>query len=449
MSRTTQPAPPAKQRPAASRRATKSPVLRFFRVLGPGLVTGAADNDPSGIATYSQAGATYSNGLLWTAPVVLPLTMAAQEICDRTVLATGNSLGRLIRERFGPMSRMVAGILIAALIVANVLNLGADLMAIGQGMQLLHAGPAPLWSAVAGVAIAIALIAGSFELIGKIFKWLSIVLLLYVVVLFIAHVDWADVGAGLIGLHFRLSPGYLGLVVAVLGTSISPYMFFWQSAQRVEELRAEPLRGTEAPRLDDRSPRGARQTLKRSRVDVFTGMAFSTLIMFAIMAATAATLGTNGVKVGSAAQAAKAIEPVAGSYATIIFAAGFIGSGILAVPVLAASGAVGMSGLLEKDWGFDRSVRKAPVFYALLGAGIVAGTILSVLASNPIDMLVLSAIVNGIAAGPFLIIVMLVSRDEKIMGEHKNGAMANTMGWITTAVMCVGGGYGVWYSIAG
>lgn len=437
--------------PVSAKKTTKrrSPIARFLGVLGPGLITGAADDDPSGVATYSQAGATYSNGMLWTVPFTLPLMMAAQEICDRTVLATGNSLGRLIRERFGRANRIVIGVLIAALIVANVLNVGADLMAIGQGMQLLHAGPAALWSAVAGVAIAVALVVGSFELIGKIFKWLCLVLLLYVAVLFVAHVDWADVGAGLLGLQFRLSPAYLGLVVAVLGTSISPYMFFWQSADRVEELRAEPLDGDRAPRLDERSTRGARRKLKGSRLDVFTGMAFSVIIMFAIMAATAATLGAHHTTVTSAAQAAKALEPVAGSYASIIFAVGFIGSGILAVPVLAASGAAGMSGLLEKDWGFDRSPRKAPLFYILLGVGIVAGTVLSIVASNPIGLLVLSAIVNGIAAGPFLIVIMLISRNRTIMGAYKNGALANTMGWITTVVMCVGGVYGVWYTLSG
>ncbi len=427
----------------------RSPVVRFLSVLGPGLVTGAADDDPSGVATYAQAGATYQYGLLWTAPLSLPLMMAAQEICDRTVLATGNSLGKLIREKFTRRWRLIIAVLLAALIVANVLNGGADLMAIGQGMQLLHAGPAPLWSAIAGIAIAVALVFGSFGMIGKIFKWLCLVLLVYVVVLVVAHLNWADVGLGLIGGRFQLTPASLGLVVAVLGTSISPYMFFWQSAQRVEELREEDLGGDGAPRLDDRSARQAKKKLKDARVDVFTGMAFSVVIMFAIIAATAATLGAHHKTVTSAAEAAQALAPVAGSYASIIFAIGFIGSGVLAVPVLAASGAAGMAGLLQKDWGFDRSVRKAPVFYGILIAGIVLGTVLSVVSSDPIQLLVLSAIVNGIAAGPFLIIVMLISRDGAIMGVYRNGPLANTMGWIVTIVMCVAGAYGVWYTIFG
>jgi Mn2+/Fe2+ NRAMP family transporter len=427
----------------------RNPVVRFLGVLGPGLVTGAADDDPSGVATYAQAGATFQNGLLWTVPFVLPLMMAAQEICDRMVLTTGNSLGKLIAQKFGRPATIVIGILLVALVGANILNVGADLMAIGQGMNLLHAGPAVLWSAVAGIAIGAALVFGSFEWIGKIFKWLCLVLLVYVVVLVVAHLNWADVALGLIGGHFELTPKYLGLIVAVLGTSISPYMFFWQSAQRIEELRKEDLGGDKAPRLDERGSSGARQKLKNARVDVFTGMAFSVIIMFAIMAATAATLGAHHKTVTSAAGAAQALAPVAGSYASIIFAIGFIGSGVLAVPVLAASGAAGMAGLLQKDWGFDRSLRKAPVFYGILVVGIILGVVLSIVSSNPIQLLVLSATVNGIAAGPFLIVIMLIARDGALMGKFRNGPLANIMGWLTTAVMCVAGGFGVWYTIAG
>jgi Mn2+/Fe2+ NRAMP family transporter len=427
----------------------RSPLLRFFSLLGPGLVTGAADDDPSGVATYAQAGATYSNAMLWTVPLTLPLMMAAQEICDRMVLATGDSLGKLIRRKFSRGIRTLVGVLVVALIAANCLNLAADLMAIGQGMQLLHAGPAPLWSAIGGGAIAIALIAGSFDMIGKIFKWLCLVLLVYVGVLFVAHVNWGDVARGLVGAQFQLSPAYLGLVVGVLGTTVSPYMFFWQSAQRVEELRKEDVGGDRAAALTERSTASAARKLRNGRVDVFTGMTFSVLIMFAIIASTAATLGAHGKSVSSAAEAAKALEPVAGSYASALFAIGFIGSGVLAVPVLAASGAAGLSALLDKEWGFDRSPRKAPVFYGLLGIGIVGGTLLSVFASDPIGLLVLSAIVNGIAAGPFLIVMMLISRDRRLMGKYRNGKLANTLGWLTTAIMCVAGAYGVWFSIFG
>lgn len=429
--------------------ASQNPVVRFFGLLGPGLVTGAADDDPSGVATYAQAGATYSNAMLWTVPFTLPLMMAVQEICDRMALATGDSLGALIRQKFSRNFRIAIGILLAALIAANCLNLSADLMAIGEGMKLLHAGNAAAWSAVAGVGIGIAVIAGSFRMIGLISKWLCLALLVYVAVLFVTHVDWADVGIGLFGGHFQFSPKYLGLVVGVLGTSISPYMFFWQSAQRIEELRDEDLEGSRAPALADRTNVQAKRRLRDARIDVFTGMVFSVLIMFAIIAATAATLGAHHNTVTSAAEAAQALEPVAGTYAGALFAIGFIGSGILAVPVLAASGAAGMAALLNKNWGLERSPRKAPLFYGLLGVGIALGVILSVIDSNPIQLLVLSAVVNGIAAGPFLVVMMLISGDRKIMGKYRNGHLATTMGWIATGTMCVAGAYGVWFTISG
>ena len=447
----------AEEEPAGSHRSEESPhedrkrnpVMRFLRVLGPGLVTGAADDDPSGVATYSQAGATFGNALLWTVPLSLPLMIAVQEICDRMALATGDSLGTLIRRRFRRSVGVAIGVLIVALIAANCLNLAADLNAIGQGMQLLHAGPAWLWSIIAGIAILVTVVLGSFDLIGKIFKWLCLVLLVYVGVLFATHVNWGSVASGLAGFQFQFSPAYLGLAVGVLGTTVSPYMFFWQSAQRVEELREEKRDGDDAPALDERPAREAHRRLRNGRIDVVTGMIFSVLIMFAIIASSAATLGSHHKTVSSAAEAAKALEPIAGNFASVLFALGFIGSGMLAVPVLAAAGAAGLAALMNKNWGLDKSPHRAPLFYILLGVGMVGGTILSVVSTDPIGLLVLSAIVNGIAAGPFLIVLMLISRDKSIMGEYRNGKLAASLGWFTTALMCTAGMYGIWYTISG
>lgn len=427
----------------------RSPLRRFFGVLGPGLVTGASDDDPSGIATYAQAGASFKYSTLWTVPITLPMMMAVQEICDRTAIATGKSLGALAREKFGQRVRVTIGILLVALIAANCLNLAADLMAIGQGMKLLHAGPAALWSALAGIAICIALVFGSFAVITNIFKWLCLSLLAYVGVLFATHVDWAGVGAGLLGLQFSFKLEYLGIIVAILGTTISPYLFFWQSAHRIEELRDEDFKGDRAPAISDRTDAGAKRKIRNSRIDVFTGMSISVLVMFAIITATAATLGDKGTAIGSAAEAAEALEPVAGPASTFLFAIGFIGSGILAVPVLAASGSAGLAGLLDKPWGLERSPRKAPVFYGLIAVGTIAGTVLSVIGLDPIKLLVFSAIVNGVAAAPFLIVTMLISRDRKLMGEYRNGKLAATLGWATTGVMCVAGVIGVWQTVAG
>jgi len=422
---------------------------RVLGLLGPGLVTGAADDDPSGIATYAQAGATFSNGMLWTAPATLPMMMAVQEICDRTALATGDSLGKLARRKFSRKPRVVIAILIVALLAANTLNAAADLMAIGQGMELLGAGPDHLWSAIAGIGIATVLIAGGFAVISKIFKWLCMALLAYVAVLFVANVDWTDVVAGLLGLQFRFSPEYLGLIVAVLGTTISPYLFFWQSAHRIEELRAEDLGGKKAAGLHERTEAAAQHKLRNARADVFIGMGFSVLVMFAIMAATAATLGKNDTDVKTAADAAKALEPIVGPAAKYLFAAGFIGSGILAVPVLAASGSAGLAGLLGKEWGFDRRPSHARTFYTLLGVGTLGGVLISFFATDPIGLLIFSAIINGIAAAPFLIVTMLISSDKDIMGKYRNGKLAVTLGWTTTTIMVVAGAIGIYTTLTG
>jgi NRAMP (natural resistance-associated macrophage protein)-like metal ion transporter len=426
-----------------------SPIRRFLGLLGPGLVTGAADDDPSGIATSAQAGATFSNGMLWTAPVTLAMMMAVQEICDRTALTTGDSLGKLARRKFSHKPRVVIAILIVALLAANILNAAADLMAIGQGMELLGAGPGHLWSAIAGIGIAAGLMVGGFEIISKVFKWLCMTLLSYVAVLFVAQVDWTDVVAGLFGLKFRFSLDYLSLIVAILGTAISPYLFFWQSAHRVEELREEERGGDQAVGLEERPTTPAEHKLRNARADVFTGMLFSVLVMFAIMAATAATLGKNGTDVKTAADAAQALEPIVGPAAKFLFAAGFIGSGILSVPILAAAGSAGLAGLLGKEWGFDRRPSQAPTFYVLLGVGTLGGVIISFFTSDPIRLLILSAIINGIAAAPFLVVTMLISRDKDIMGKYRNGKLAETLGWSATAIMVITGAVGIWTTLTG
>ena len=420
---------------------------RLRRALGPGLVTGASDDDPSGIATYAQAGALFRAGTLWTVIFCLPLMMAVQEICDRTALATGQNLGTLARRKYMRAGRGIVMVLLVALLLANALNVAADLMAIGQGMNLLNAGPAPLWSAIAGIGITSLLITGSFDRIALIFKVLCLSLLTYVAVLFTAHVDWADVVQGLTAQQLTLSNDYWAIIVAILGTTLSPYLFFWQSAHRVEELRDEG-HTEEIERLEDRTPRARRHKLQEARLDVFSGMLFSEIVMFAIIVASAATLGAHGdTHISSAADAAKALEPIAGPFATILFAAGFIGSGLLAVPVLAGSASSGIAGLLNKEWGFNRSPRKAPVFYGLVGIGTVGGVVLSQFYSDPIGLLVFSALVNGVAAAPFLIVVMLISSDRRLMGAERNGRLAMTFGWAAAAAMTVAGVAGIWQTV--
>jgi NRAMP (natural resistance-associated macrophage protein)-like metal ion transporter len=404
--------------------------------MGPGLVTGASDDDPSGIATYSQAGAQYGLAFLWTALLTLPLMAAVQEICDRTALATGTGLGELAVRHFHRAGRVILAVLLGALIVANGLNIAADLVAIGSGMQLLHAGPTWLWALAAGILITALLVLGSFARIALAFKLLCAALLSYLVVAVLVTHQWGSVLSHTLIPHIELNKAYLVLLVAVLGTTISPYLFFWQSAHRLEEMRDEPEGGARAQPLRRQSPQRARRKQSTSRLDVFTGMTFSNLVMFAIMVATAQTLHAHGkTSIQSAAQAAEALKPFAGHFASALFALGFIGSGLLAIPVLAGAGSVGMAGLLGKQWGFERSVRKAPVFYGLVALGTLGGTVLSLLHVNPIKLLVLVAVINGVAAAPFLVVVMRVSGNRRIMGDYVNGNAASILGWLTTALM--------------
>jgi NRAMP (natural resistance-associated macrophage protein)-like metal ion transporter len=414
----------------------KSEWRAYLRALGPGLVTGASDDDPSGIATYAQAGAQFRYGLLWPALITLPLMAAVQEICDRTALATGKSLGELAAKKFGGWRRLILAVLIAALIVANALNVTADLLAVGSGMTLLHAGPTWLWALLAGAIVTGLVIVGSFHLIARVFKLLCLALLAYLAVVVVAHPNWPSVLAHTVAPPLHFSSAYLALLIAVLGTTISPYLFFWQSAYRIEELREEPRGGKKVVPLDELPPAEAKLKEYESRFDVFTGMAFSNVVMFAIIVSTAATLGAHGSKkISSAAQAAAALRPIAGQASSVLFAFGFIGSGMLAIPVLAGSGAAGMAGLLGKPWGFSRSVRNAPVFYGLVALGTLGGTLLSLLHVNPIRLLVIVATINGVAAAPFLLVVLLISGDRKLMGKHRNGPLATTLGWLAFALM--------------
>jgi NRAMP (natural resistance-associated macrophage protein)-like metal ion transporter len=408
----------------------------YLRALGPGLVTGASDDDPSGIATYAQAGSSFGFSFLWTALLTFPLMATVQEICDRTALATGNGLGELATQRLPGKARNVVIGLVGLLIVANALNIAADLVAVGAGMHLLHAGPPIIWALVAGAAISGLLLTGSFETVARVFKLLCVALLAYIAMLFVVKVNWGSVAHNTFVPHWSFRRDYIALLVAVLGTTISPYLFFWQSMHRLEEMRDEPEGGDEPKPLPEREDAAAGKKQRRSRFDVFSGMAFSNLVMFAIIVTTAATLGAHGRhNIQSAADAASALQPIAGRFASILFALGFVGAGMLAVPVLAGAGSAGMAGLLGKATGFSRSPRNAPTFYALVLLGTLGGAALSLFGINPIRLLVFVAVINGVAAAPFLVLVMLISGDKRIMGDYVNGKVAKFLGWGTTILM--------------
>lgn len=405
---------------------------KYLKSLGPGLVTGASDDDPSGVATYSQAGAQAGLGLLWTAFLTYPLMTAIQEICDRTAMATKKSLGELARERFHPFWRTVVGILMLVLLVANTLNIAADLVAIGAGVNLLGGGPIWLWAIASGLIITVVAISGSYLVVSRVFKYLCAALLTYLFVIFFIDVHWRDVLVNSFVPHVELSKSYLALLIAVLGTTISPYLFFWQSAYRVEEMEEMGI----APMAEE-TPEEIGEEESMEKFDVFFGMGFSNLVMFAIMLATASVFGHHGLTINSAADAAAALKPVAGRWASLLFAVGFIGSGFLAVPVLAGSGAAAASGLMNRRYGFGQKAADAPLFYGLVLLGMAAGTALTLVHVNPIRLLVFVAELNGVAAVPFLLIVMIVSSSREIMGDYRNGKFATTLGWLTVALMSV------------
>jgi NRAMP (natural resistance-associated macrophage protein)-like metal ion transporter len=421
---------------------TKAPTRpawrHYLRAMGPGLVTGASDDDPSGIATYSQAGAQFGLALLWTALLSWPLMVGVQEICDRTALATGTSLGELAVQRFHRAGRTIVGVLLVALLVANALNIAADLVAIGSGMQLLHLGPTWLWALVAGVLISTLIALGSFARIALVFKVLCVALLSYLVVAVLVTPQWGSVLDHTFIPHVQLNKAYLALLVATLGTTISPYLFFWQNAHRLEEMREGPEGGAKALPLRRWAAARARRKQSTSRLDVVAGMTFSNLVMFAIIVATAETLNVHHqTDIQSAAQAAAALKPLAGQFASVLFALGFIGSGLLAIPVLAGAGSVGLAGLLSREWGFSRSVREAPIFYGLVAIGTLGGTALSLLAVNPIKLLIVVAVINGMAAAPFLVVVMLIAGSRRLMGDYVNGKLAKAVGWATASLMAI------------
>lgn len=409
---------------------------QYVRAMGPGLTTGASDDDPSGIATYAQVGSKFGLVFLWTALLTLPLMAAVQEICDRTAMVTGTGFGELAAQRFGRTGRWIFGPLLYVLLIANTLNIAADLVAIGAGMNLLGTGPTWLWALISGVAISVLLVKGTFARIALIFKALATVLVVYVVVAVIVTNDWLRVLLYTVVPHIQFNKTYISLLVAILGTTISPYLFFWQSANRLEEMRDAPEGGALPATLKMRSRAQARLKQRTSRVDVFTGMAFSNIVMFSIIATAAETLHVHNItNIQSAAQAATSLKPFAGHFASVIFALGFIGSGLLAVPVLAASGSIGLSGLLGREWGFSRTVRQAPLFYILVGFGTIGGTALSLLNVNPIRLLVFVADINGVIAAPLLVFVLMISGSRSLMGEYVNGRTANVLGWFTFALM--------------
>jgi len=408
-------------------RHSHNPLVRYFRTLGPGLVTGAADDDPSGITTYSVAGASLGYGMLWMALATFPLMAAVQLICARIGLVTGRGLAAAIRRHYPRPFLYVACLL---LLVANVFNIAADLSGMAGVTQMLTGVPALVSVPVLGLVILLTTIYTTYATFARSLKWLTALLFAYVVTAFLAKPDWRQVAVATIVPRFSWDSLYMTTMVAVLGTTISPYLFFWQASHEVEEEKARGRRT-----LTQRRGATAHE-LADARLDVATGMFFSNLVMFFIILATGATLHAAGqTQIESARQAAEALRPLAGDGAYLLFALGLIGTGLLAVPILAGSASFAIAEVFGWRAGLDLTPRRGRRFYLVFGGAVVAGMALNLAGTNPIRMLFLSAVLNGLLAPPLLFLVMLVGNNKAIMGEHANGPWLKLFGWLATAVM--------------
>jgi NRAMP (natural resistance-associated macrophage protein)-like metal ion transporter len=405
----------------------------FWKMLGPGLTTGAADDDPSGIATYSQTGAQYGFQLLWLSLFTFPLMAVIQEMCARIGLVTGKGLAANIRKHY---PRWVLYTCTILLFTANTLNLGADLGAMAKAVQLI-APSTNFPTLVVGFALlSVALqIFTAYEKYAKYLKWLAMILLAYVFVALVVPINWAHVVQSTLLPRVTFSKQQIFLICAILGTTISPYLFFWQTSQEIEE---EILKG----KTSLKSRQGASvDEIKEMRVDVWSGMFVSNLIMFFIIAACAATLNANGIThINTAADAAEALRPIAGESAYLLFALGIIGTGLLAVPVLAGSSSYAISESMGWKFGLYRRLKEAYAFYGIIIISSVIGIIINLIGVDPIKTLLYSAVLNGMVAPVMLILIVLLASSKKIMGDHVNSSFTSILGWIVTLVMVIAGG---------
>lgn len=397
--------------------------------LGPGLITGAADDDPSGIATYSQGGAQFGFNMLWTVILTYPLTSGIQMISARLGCLTGRGLAANIKAQF---PRPVLFAVVGLLLLANTVNIAADIAAMGEALRLLLGGSAHVYSVTFGLLCLVLQVFLPYERYVRYLKWLTLALLAYVAVAFTIEVPWLEVGARVVLPSLAINRDSIMMVVAVFGTTISPYLFFWQAAQEMEDLRSVRERG-EA--ISDDAARGH---LSRIRWDTYVGMGFSNLIAFFIILSAAATLHRAGVTdIQTSAQAAEALRPLAGNFAFLLFSLGIIGTGMLAVPVLAGSAAYAVVESFDWKSGLDKKLHEAKEFYGIIAFATVGGVALNFTPIDPIKALYWSAVINGVIALPIMVVMMLLGSNPKVMGHFVIGRRLRWLGWLATAVMAV------------
>jgi NRAMP (natural resistance-associated macrophage protein)-like metal ion transporter len=397
-------------------------------VLGPGLITGASDDDPSGIATYAQAGAAFGFALSWTLLLTYPLMCAIQMISAEIGRVTGKGIAANMRRSYSPFLLYA---LVSLLVVANVINIGADLGAMGAALGLILPGPQWLYVGAFAVLIALLEVFMRYANYASVLRWLTLSLFAYVATVFVVGVPWGTVAYHLVVPHVEWTTAYFTIVVAIFGTTISPYLFFWQASEEVEEVNEDPAA---KPILE--APEEAPRQLQRIRLDTIVGMAASNLVALFIVLTTAATLNAHGVtNIETSADAAKALKPIAGDFAFAVFALGIVGTGLLAVPVLAGSTAYALGETFGWNIGLDERPARAPAFYAAIAGGIFLGALLNFTSLDPIKALIYSAVVNGVVAVPVMAMIMHMASQRRIMGEFALHPWLKGLGWIATAVM--------------
>jgi NRAMP (natural resistance-associated macrophage protein)-like metal ion transporter len=401
---------------------------RWLQHLGPGLITGAADDDPSGIATYSQAGAQFGYQLCWTMVLTYPLMVGIQLVSARIGWATGLGLSANIRRNF---PRPVLYAIVAMLLVANTINVAADIAAMGEALRLVIGGSAHYYAIMFGVVCLILQVRLSYRDYVSYLKWLTLALLSYVGVVFTLQVPLRDVALGMILPNLTFTPEVITVIVAVFGTTISPYLFFWQAAQEVEEVKANPRANTR--RLD---PVASRQELRRIKIDTYIGMGFSNLIALFIIVSTGATLHGSGItQIETSAQAAEALRPIAGEFTFLLFSLGIIGTGLLAVPVLAGSAAYAVTEAFQWSGGMDFKLWEAREFYAIVAFATVGGVALNFTSVDPIKALFWSAVINGVIAVPIMAVMMVLASRPEVMGTFTLRRRLSVLGWLATLTM--------------
>ena len=418
---------------SSTKKTEKKSIWKWLSVLGPGLTTGAADDDPSGIATYSQTGAQFGYGQLWTALYMLPFMTAVQEACARIGLVTGKGIAAVVKENY---SKKILYAVVGLVVIANTINIGADIGAMAAAANLLIPAPFVVLTLFFTALILVLEIFTSYRVYSKILKWLALALLSYPVTVFIIHQDWPTVLKATVVPHIEFSFAFLFIITGVFGTTITPYMFFWEASQEVEEEKEEGLL------RKGKKPAITWEHVHRMRKDNNAGMLISEFTTWCILLVGATVLHNSGVKdLKTAADAAKALEPMvhsfpnAGFLAKLIFSIGIIGLGLLAVPVLSGSAAYAVSEAFDWEASLNLKLKRAHGFYGVITIATIIGLTINFVGIDPVKALVFTAVLNGVAAVPLLFLIVRIASNEKIMGQYKSGWLSKSLLWITFIVM--------------